>query len=160
MRALFTPYLISFAFLFSILNAQDVKLKVDVVPFDGGFEEVKLVISTDCDHDIPQKLYLSDKHNIYLPPGNTYFLTYRVNGFIDHTVQVDIPDDLNKKKTVSYDLILYPQLGGDLSLEYSKPVGYVSFDEDFHAIVKFDYDIEVISKYDNELSSKVTSSIN
>ena len=160
MRALITPFFLSFAFLFANVNAQDVKLKVDVIPFDGGFEEVKLVISTDSENDIPQKLYLSDKHNIYLPPGNTYFLTYRVNGFIDHTVQVDIPLNLDKKKTVSYDLILYPQMSGELTLEYSKPVGHVTFDKEFHAIVKFDYDIEVISKFDNELSSKVTSSIN
>lgn len=160
MRAIITLTFLSFTLMFSNLLAQDVKLKVDVIPFDGGFEEVRLVISTNSDNDIPQNLYLSDKHNIYLPPGNTYFLTYHVRGFIDHTVQVDIPAELDRKKIVNYDLVLYPQMTGELSLEYSSPVGYVSFDQEFHAIVRFDYDIEVISKFKNELSSKITSSIN
>lgn len=129
----------------AITSAQEVKLKIDVVPVEGQFEDVRIEIIT-CDPDQPaQNLNASSKHKIYLPAGETYFLTYTAEDFIAKTVQIEVPNNLPTNTTVEYQMNMFPQMEGDITLAYNKPVGYISFDRWFNVKVNYDYDVEIIN---------------
>jgi len=125
--------------------SQEVKLKIDVVPVEGDFEDVEIEIYT-CDPDAPhQKISASNKHKIFLPAGDTYFLTYNAPDFVAKTVQIDVPDDMPSNITVEYQMNMFPQMEGDITLAYNKPVGYITFDRWFNVNVTYDYDVEIMN---------------
>lgn len=128
-----------------ITNAQEVKLKIDVVPIEGDLGDVDIEIYT-CDPDAPtQEIIASNKHKIYLPAGETYFLTYNAEDFIAKTVQIEVPKNLPANTTVEYQMNMFPQMDGGITLAYNKPVGYISFDRWFNVKVNYDYDVEIIN---------------
>ena len=128
-----------------ITQAQEVKLKIDVVPIEGQLEDVKIQIIT-CDPNSPsQEIEASNKHKIYLPAGETYFLTYNAKDFIAKTVQIEVPQNLPANTTVEYQMNMFPQMDGGITLAYNKPVGYISFDRWFNVKVNYDYDVEIIN---------------
>jgi len=146
MNNIIRPFaLIIFTLIFSLGGAQDLKLKIDVIAIEGEFEDVEINIFT-CDPDVPhQNITASHKHKIYLPAGNTYFLTYNAPEFIAKTIQIDIPDNLPSNTAIEYQMNMFPQIDGDVNLAYDKPVGYISFDRWFNVKVDHEYDVKIIN---------------
>ncbi|MEM7163185.1 MAG: hypothetical protein AAF487_12180 [Bacteroidota bacterium] len=152
-------WILALLFVPALIAAQEnVKLKIDVVPIDGHFEDVRIEIFT-CNPDDPRQfISTSNKHKIYLPAGDTYFLTYNAPEFIAKTVQIDIPENLPSNITVEYQMNMFPQMEGDISLAYNKPVGYISFDRWFNVKVQYDYEVEIVGAdtFEPILSKEIT----
>ena len=139
---------------------QDLKLKINTIPIEGDLETVEVEIFT-CDPDQPkQTIMTSDRHKIVLPAGDTYFLTYNAPNFIAKTIQIDVPANLPSKTTVEYQMNMFPQMDGGITLAYYQPVGYISFDEWFNVKVEHDYNVEIQynkEAKDTELISVLTN---
>ena len=127
------------------LNAQELKVKTEAYTDLGSTRGIELSVENVSAHCMNEGIIRANHRKADLAPGGMYLLTFSKEGYVSKSILIEAPDDMKRDRTVRFDVMLGPQLDGDMRIEFDTEIAYIYFRGGGNMEYETDYSYSVIA---------------